>query len=81
MSNYNFKILPGKGEIKCVVKRLPLMSGIHFLNINLYVNGIKEDYIEAAKRFNVENADYYSSGYPNAYNRQGIYIDQEWMSC
>jgi lipopolysaccharide transport system ATP-binding protein len=81
MSNYNFKNIPGKGEIKCIVRKLPLMSGIHFLNVNLNVNGIKEDFIEAAKRFNVENADYYLSGFPNAYNRQGIYIDQEWMSC
>jgi lipopolysaccharide transport system ATP-binding protein len=80
MSNFDFKILPGKGEIKCVIKKLPLMSGIHFLNVNLNVNGTKEDYIEAAKRFYVDNADYYSSGYPNAHNRQGIYIDQEWMS-
>jgi lipopolysaccharide transport system ATP-binding protein len=80
MSNYNFEMLPGKGEIRCSLKKLPLMAGIHFLNINLYVNGINEDYVEAAKRFNVENADYYSSGFPNAYNRQGIYIDQEWMS-
>lgn len=80
MSNFSFNELPGKGEIQCIVKKLPLMSGIHYININLFVNGVNEDYIEAAKRFNVENADFYSSGFPNAYKRQGIYIDQEWKS-
>ena len=81
MSDFHFKELSGNGEIQCIIKNFPLMSGTHYMDVNLFVNGINEDYIESAKQFHVENADYYDSGFPNANKRQGIYIEQEWKNC
>ncbi len=78
MSNFNFKNVKGKGTITCTIPKIPLMSGRHTLNTNLYANGNQEDSIEGAKQFNVENADFFHSGFPNSANRQGIYIEQEW---
>ena len=80
MANYNFERIQGSGEIECTIKKFPLMAGLHFISVNLYVNGINEDYLEGVKRFTVENSDFYSSGFPNAYKRQGVYIEQEWRS-
>jgi len=80
MSNFNFTTLPGSGTITCEIERLPLMYGLHTLNLNLYVNGIAQDIIEGIKSFYVEEGDYYTSGFSNAVKRQGVYISQKWKS-
>ncbi len=80
MSNHYFKKLPGTGKVYCCLEKLPLMGGLHIMDVNLYVNGTQEETIKEAKKFNVENKDYYDSGFPNFGNRQGIYIEQQWKT-
>lgn len=78
MIGKTFYELPKNGTIKCILNKNPFMHGEHFIDFNLFVNGKLSDSLDSAIKFNVSNADYYESGYPNANGRQGIYINQIW---
>ena len=66
------------GKIFCEIKRIPLMSGIFFLNLILQINRKVSDSVENAITIEVEEGDFYGSGISNAYGRQGTYINQLW---
>lgn len=79
MANYYFDSAPAKARICCRIQNLPLMAGDFYITPLLYVDSELADKVERAFRFTVEPNDYYKSGTSSSYNRQGIYINQEWF--
>ena len=79
MSNYIFKDMPTSGEVSCKVPRLPLMGGKYHIDAILSINGVASDIVKNAYSFEVENSDFYESGYSNWHDRQGAYIEQIWQ--
>jgi hypothetical protein len=78
MANREFETLPPQGSVYCSVPKFPLMIGEFYITATLMVNGIMTDQVEKAISFHIENGDFYGTGIPNAYNRQGVYIEQQW---
>lgn len=74
-----FRESPLNGIITCILPKLPLMFGEFYIRPNLMVDGeVAEQYMEGVK-ITVEENDFYGTGISNAYGRQGVYIEQNWM--
>lgn len=73
-----FKNIPREGIVCCEIPKLPLMFGKFYIDVLMAVDGNMSDSIQNAMELNVLEGDYYKSGFPNAQNRQGIYIEHEW---
>ena len=58
--------------------KVPFMKGTYFLDLNLHVAKILQHKMEDAFTLKVEEGDYYNSSFPNAWGRQGLYIQQRW---
>lgn len=79
MSDFKFNHSPKDGEIWCIVNKLPLIEGNYTGTLTLMVDYLVADQIEEAFTLQVNQGDYYESGFPNSYKRSGVYIDQEWF--
>lgn len=71
---------PSTGTVYCKVPRVPLMHGIFYLDVGLTVNRELSDFVSKGVFIEVLNGDYFKTGTPNAHNRQGVYIDQNWTN-
>jgi lipopolysaccharide transport system ATP-binding protein len=78
MANFYFKNVAGKGKLICEIPKMALMFGKFYIKVNVAVNKILTDTLEDAISFTVNEGDYFKSGYPNARNMQGVYMDQSW---
>lgn len=78
MANFYFKNVSGIGKLICEIPKVALMTGRFNLTVHVACNKILTDSLEDAISFVVNEGDYYSSGYTNARNRQGVYMDQKW---
>lgn len=78
MANFHFPNAGSKGTLICEIDNLPLMSGSFFFNVNLFADKVLEDRLEEAFSFVVEPTDYYKSGTPSSFKREGLYINQRW---
>lgn len=80
MANRVFESLPKAGRVYCHLPRFPLMSGRFEVTYTLDVNGLLADRVENALTVDVETGDFFGTGIPNAFGRQGVYVPQTWMA-
>lgn len=78
MAKEPFINLGKKGTVKCLIPKMPLMSGQFYLDITVIADKEIADDLEKVLEFSVIEADYYGSGFINSFGRQGIYIEQKW---
>ena len=64
--------------VSCKIDKIPFTNGRHQINVGVIVDGILNDYVEAALTFDVIPADYFNSGYSKLETRDGVYVDHEW---
>jgi lipopolysaccharide transport system ATP-binding protein len=80
MANRAFVAIPSEGHVYCHLHRFPLMSGRFTVTHSLNVNGLLADQVENALTVDVETGDFFGTGIPNAFGRQGVYVPQTWMT-
>ena len=67
-----------RGEIACVLPRLPLLEGRYSLTVHVSVNGVVADWVRNAVYFDVFDADVFGSGNlpPTTHGR--VLVEQRW---
>jgi lipopolysaccharide transport system ATP-binding protein len=78
MTGHHFSSISSDGYINCIIKKLPLSSGIYNFNFNCKVNGIMADYIMDYLQLSVVDGDYYGTGYLPPKSHGGFLVDQGW---
>ncbi|MBN1451221.1 MAG: ABC transporter ATP-binding protein [Anaerolineales bacterium] len=78
MSSKAFEKLPPAGRVYCFIPRFPLMTGPFSVTATLNIKGVLMDQVENATTVEVESGDFFGTGIPNVYGRQGVYVDHEW---
>lgn len=75
--NQDFSEAPAKGVIKCKIsQKLPLAEGLYSLSADLFINGVREDYIKNFIAFEVKPGDFYENGI--YIKHSPIYLEQDW---
>jgi len=72
----DFKSLPNRGRLRCIIPRLPLVSGQYRITPRLVCSGIVEDYVEGAAILTVEGGDFFGSGKMNSHSP--VILDHSW---
>ncbi len=80
MAEGAFERVDRSGRVYCTMPRFPLMCGPFAVTATLKLGKVLKDQVENAARIDVEAGDYYGSGYPNAHDRQGVFIEQRWST-
>ncbi len=72
--------LPAEGYVDCVVPDLPLSLGSYSLDPFIEVNGIIQDWIEAAATLQVEDGNFYGAGkdYPMGWDGKTVLVRHYW---
>lgn len=80
MSSKQFKTTLNSGKVFCYIPKFPIMPGIYNIKLELNVGGVIIDQIENAHTVKVEYGDFYKTGIGNPYKRQGVFIENKWVS-
>lgn len=78
MAGQSFASISSTGQINCMIKKLPLSSGVYKFNFNCKVNGIMADYITDHFQLNVVDGDFYGTGYLPPKSHGGFLVEQHW---
>jgi lipopolysaccharide transport system ATP-binding protein len=62
MVGQEFDKLPPKGEIECLIPRLPLTAGKYVLSLYCEVNGVLADWVQEAAQVDVADGDFFGTG-------------------
>lgn len=79
IAGQEIKINNNTGEIFCSIKKNPFMYGKFSVTLIIQLKGQLIYNIEDINSFYISEGDYFGSGFPNALNRQGIYIENDWV--
>jgi lipopolysaccharide transport system ATP-binding protein len=78
MAGQHFTSVSSDGYINCIIKKLPLSSGIYNFNFNCKVNGIMADWIMDYFQLSVVDGDFYGTGYLPPKSHGGFLVEQGW---
>jgi lipopolysaccharide transport system ATP-binding protein len=78
MAGQHFSSISPDGYINCIIKKLPLSSGIYNFNFNCKINGIMADCITDYFQLSVVDGDYYGTGYLPPKSHGGFLVEQGW---
>ena len=72
--------LSPKGFIDCIVDELPLSLGTYYLSPYFELNGVTQDWVEAAATLQVENGNFYGTGkdYPPGMDGKTVLVKHRW---
>ena len=72
--------LSPKGFIDCIVEELPLSLGTYYLSPYFELNGVTQDFIEAAAILQVEDGNFYGTGkdYPPGMDGKTVLVRHRW---
>ncbi len=72
--------LAPNGYIDCVVDELPLSLGTYYLSPYFEVNGIVQDWLDAAATLQVEDGNFYGTGkdYPKGWEGKTVLVKHRW---
>jgi lipopolysaccharide transport system ATP-binding protein len=76
-----FRELPGRGEIRCRIPRLPLPAGRYTLNLFGTAAGDIADWIQRASELTVAEGDFFGSGQRLPEGHQSVLVQQEWFAA
>jgi lipopolysaccharide transport system ATP-binding protein len=71
-------IKSGDAVIRCVVPRLPLMSGVYNHDVIVWANDVIQDFVITAGTFQVEDGDFFGTGKTFDKGHGILLIDQQW---
>lgn len=74
----NLGNLYGNGEINCSIDKWPFMAGKYYINLDISVNGISQDWVKEAGIIFVEDGDYFNSGNIIPSTHRGFIFNQRW---
>ncbi len=74
-----FPNLPQKGQVSCIIKKLPLNKGRYYIDLQVLNNYNVADQIDVIKTFNVEPGNYFGTGKLPRINK-GVLIDHSWIN-
>ncbi|MFN8437143.1 MAG: ABC transporter ATP-binding protein [Cytophagales bacterium] len=80
MAYKSFYNAPLEGTVICEIEKLPLMTGLHFIKANIFVDNEMSHMLTKGIAINVIEGDYYKTGFPNTGGRQGVYVSQNWTN-
>ncbi|NVM22268.1 MAG: ABC transporter ATP-binding protein [Desulfobacterales bacterium] len=80
MASRAFGSLPREGRMYCRIPRFPLMPGVFHIKLTLVVRGAIADQLENVSVVNVDAGDFFGTGIPNDYRRQGVYVPHSWSA-
>ncbi len=63
IAGQEFRNLPRKGEIRCMVPSIPIAPGLYTINLYCEVNGVLADWIHGAGTFEIVERDVFGSGH------------------
>ena len=75
-----FKELPPRGEIRCLIPRLPLPADRYTLNIFGTAAGDIADWVQRASELTVAEGDFFGSGQRLPEGHQSVLVEHEWLS-
>ena len=71
-------ILPGRGNVRVVIPKMPLIPGRYRLTLYSTINGIIADWIKDAAIFDVESGDYYGTGHLPEHGQGMLVLDHRF---
>jgi len=76
-TNQDFKHAPAKGIVCCKInEKFPLSEGMYNIAINLFGNGIQQDFIKNFGVFEVKWGDFYGTG--SNLKHSPVLLEQKW---
>ena len=79
-SNAFDHLLPSSSQLYCHIDHFPLMPGRFFCNTTLKLNGVAADWVQHAFTTDVEDGDFFGTGFTYHWNQQSVYIPHRWLS-
>ena len=72
--------LSPKGSIDCIVDELPLSLGTYYLSPYFELNGVTQDFVDAAAILQVEDGNFYGTGkdYPPGMDGKTVLVKHRW---
>jgi lipopolysaccharide transport system ATP-binding protein len=72
--------LPAEGFVDCIVDELPLSLGTYYLGPFMEVDGVMQDWMEAAATLKVEDGNFYGTGkdYPLGWDGKTVLVRHRW---
>jgi lipopolysaccharide transport system ATP-binding protein len=74
----DFDVVPGRGEIRCLLPHLPLAPSSYSVGIHVEAGPHVADAIAHAARMDVEPGDFYGTGHPGMGNHSPMMVRGEW---
>jgi len=78
MAGSTWGTVPPRGNLSCVVRRIPLAPGQYTVNLFCEANGLLADWVQNAGSFTVEAGDFFGTGKLPPASHGGLLVDQEW---
>lgn len=69
---------PKEGKLICFIPKLPLVEGKYHLNISLFNNNERVDYVTDILEINVYSGDFYGTGKIPAAGQNKFFLNHEW---
>ncbi|MBS1517256.1 MAG: ABC transporter ATP-binding protein [Bacteroidetes bacterium] len=79
ISSSKFDSISQEGYFTCVLEKLPVTSGTYLLNLIVYQNGIRQDWIQEAASLDVEDGDFYKTGKIVPATHRSVLLEHEWL--
>jgi lipopolysaccharide transport system ATP-binding protein len=76
----DFDELPAQGEIRCLVKRFPLLPGRYTLNLFCTIQAEIADWIQGCCAFDVEGGDFFGTGRLPMAGKGSLLVDHSWVA-
>ena len=64
--------------IKCIIRKNLLRRGSYYINVSLFIDGLKVEYIQRAFTFNVISGSFFKNGNENIGWDARVLADSEW---
>jgi lipopolysaccharide transport system ATP-binding protein len=68
-----------EGFFFCEIEKLPLTSGLYFVNVMVKQDDDIQDWVQEAMSFSVENGDFYNTGKMIPDSHKSILFEQKWF--
>ena len=78
ISSRGFDSISQEGYFTCVLNKLPITSGSYLLNLIVYQNGTRQDWIQEAVTITVEDGDFYNTGKIVPSTHRSVLLEHEW---
>lgn len=79
ISANGFDLITQEGYFTCILDKLPVTSGLYLLNLIVYQNGERQDWIQEAVTITVEDGDFYNTGKIVPSTHRSVLLEHKWF--